>query len=607
MKKFHIILSIVAAFCAVSCDGFLTKLPETQLSPETFFRTENELELFTNGFYASVLPSPTSCAEQVADDHFSSSLSAIQKGTRLPSSKSWAGIFDTLRDVNYFLEKNVNCDEATREKYNGVAYFFRAMIYFEMVRQFGDMPYYDKVLGSTDTKELTKPRDPRGYVMMKVLEDCDRAYERLPEDWGSDSQYRLSKDAALALKSRAALFEGTFRKYHAGTEYLPVDEQVFDGVTVSSEWFLRQAADAAALMIGSRSLYSGNEMKLDPKRSTPYREYFLLEDAEKNETILARRYAVELAIRHGIQFDYKNARHSATQRFVDHYLLANGKPVSSKAGYQNMSYAEQFKDRDPRLAQTIQGPDYIAAGESEHEVLSWERTLSGYRIIKFISDSSHEGATTSTTDYPVFRYAEVLLNYAEAKAELGELTKADVNATIDLLRARVGMTKMGDVPADIDPMMEEYYPNAKGSQKAAILEIRRERTVELFSEGFRQWDLLRWGEGKWLCPSATGGFKGIYVPALGEYDLDADGRPDVLFYKKGSKPSSVSSSIAATAQIEIGGNFTISADNRLCFYAAENYQWNDACDYLWPIPADQRTATGGNLSQNPGWDDGLSF
>ena len=77
------------------------------------------------------------------------------------------------------------------------------------------MPYYDKVLGSTDTKELTKPRDPRGYVMMKVLEDCDRAYERLPEDWGSDSQYRLSKDAALALKSRAALFEGTFRKYHA--------------------------------------------------------------------------------------------------------------------------------------------------------------------------------------------------------------------------------------------------------------------------------------------------------------------------------------------------------------------------------------------------------
>ncbi|MBS7290868.1 MAG: RagB/SusD family nutrient uptake outer membrane protein, partial [Bacteroidales bacterium] len=298
MKKFHIIMSIAAAFCAVSCDGFLTKLPETQLSPETFFRTENELELFTNGFYASVLPSPTSCAEQVADDHFSSSLSAIQKGTRLPSSKSWAGIFDTLRDVNYFLEKNVNCDEATREKYNGVAYFFRAMIYFEMVRQFGDMPYYDKVLGSTDTKELTKPRDPRGYVMMKVLEDCDRAYERLPEDWGSDSQYRLSKDAALALKSRAALFEGTFRKYHAGTEYLPVDEQVFDGVTVSSEWFLRQAADAAALMIGSRSLYNGNEMKLDPKRSTPYREYFLLEDAEKNETILARRYAVDLAIRH---------------------------------------------------------------------------------------------------------------------------------------------------------------------------------------------------------------------------------------------------------------------------------------------------------------------
>ena len=201
--------------------------------------------------------------------------------------------------------------------------------------------------------------------------------------------------------------------------------------------------------------YTIEDIELIRKKSgISYQEAVALLDYHNGNVA---RALIDLERNGRIQSDEPQQR---PQRFVDHYLLANGKPVSSKAGYQNMSYAEQFKDRDPRLAQTIQGPDYIAAGESEHEVLSWERTLSGYRIIKFISDSSHEGATTSTTDYPVFRYAEVLLNYAEAKAELGELTKADVNATIDLLRARVGMTKMGDVPADIDPMMEEYYPNA---------------------------------------------------------------------------------------------------------------------------------------------------
>lgn len=226
-------------------------------------------------------------------------------------------------------------------------------------------------------------------------------------------------------------------------------------------------------------------------------------------------------------------------------------------------------------------------------------------MIKFISDSNHETATTSTTDYPLLRYAEVLLNYAEAKAELGELTNEDVARTIDVLRARVGMPAMASVPATEDALMAAYYPNAKGAQKAAILEIRRERTVELFCEGFRQWDLLRWGEGKWLTPKATAGAQGIYVPGLGEYDLDGDGSIDLLLYK-GSKPSTKA---PATNQIEIGGNFTLSEGDKgfLTYYAAEDYAWDDSRDYLWPIPADQRSITHGALTQNPGWDDGVSF
>lgn len=619
MKKiYYILTAVLAASTLISCEDFLTKTPETALSPSSFFKTASDLELWTNKFYNDLLEEP-SIAETYADDMMGTALSAVQKGTRTSSSKSWStpevgsdgyissnGTFTPLMNINYFLENSSNCpDEATREKYNGVAYFFRAYFYFKMVRQYGDMPWYDYVIGSSDTESLNKPRDPRGYVMMKVLEDCDKAYERLPEAWASGPLFHVSKNAALALKARAALFEGTFRKYHAGSEYVPQDQETYGDVTISSEWFLTQAYKAAETLIGKKSLYNGNTMGISGKATNAsYREFFVLEDADPSETILARAYKSDesIAIRHGIQFDYKNGKRSATQRFVNHYLKNNGTPYTEEE-LATMQYAAQFKGRDPRLAQTIQGPGYIAIAESAPEQISWERTVSGYRVIKFISSAAHEGATTSTSDFALFRYAEVLLNYAEAKAELGILTDADVALAIDPIRARVGMPKMGTVPTTVDPLMEKYYPNAEGTQKAAILEIRRERTVELCFEGFRQWDLLRWKEGKWMVPASTEGFQGLYFPALGEYDLDGDGKMDVCLYQ-GTRPSTT----APEANIiEVAGNWSLTngTSGNLTYYKQENYQWNEGRDYLWPIPEDQRQITGGALSQNPGWTDGM--
>ena len=617
-KTINILLTSFAALTMVSCEDFLTKTPKTALSPSSFFKTEQDLELWTNKFYNDVLED-TGIAETYSDDMMGSSISTLQKGTRTPSSKTWTvptvngdgyitsnGTFTPLMNINYFLEHSSNCpDEAVREKYNGVAYFFRAYFYYRMVRQYGDMPWYDFVIGSSDKAALNKARDPRGYVMMKVLEDCDKAYERLPEKWGSGPLFHVSKDAAMALKSRAALFEGTFRKYHAGTEFVPQDEQTFDGVTISSEWFLNQAASAAETIIGKKSMYTGNTMGIAPAaRNASYREYFVLEDADPAETILARAYKNDesVMVRHGIQFDMNNGKRCATSRFVNHYLKADG-TAYTEAELSTLEYAAQFKGRDPRMAQTLHGPAYVAVGETAHERLSWERTLSGYRIIKYISDASHEGATTSTSDFALFRYGEVLLNYAEAKAELGTLTASDVAATIDVIRARAGMPKMGGVPSDVDPLMQKYYPNAKGTQLAAILEIRRERTVELCFEGFRQWDLLRWREGRWITPASTGGFSGIYFPALGEYDLDGDGSIDVCIYK-GTRPST---SAPASNVIEIAGNWSLTNGDSgfLTYYKSEDYVWDEGRDYLWPIPADQRQITGGVLSQNPGWVDGI--
>ena len=619
MKRiYYILTALVAAMTFSSCEDFLTKVPKTALSPDSFFITASDLELWTNKFYSDLLED-TDIAETFADDMMGSSLSALQKGTRTTSSKSWStpsvnsdgyissnGTFTPLMNINYFLEHSSNCqDEAVREKYNGVAYFFRAYFYYKMVRQYGDMPWYDYVIGSADAASLNKPRDPRGYVMMKVLEDCDKAYERLPEAWAAGPLFHVSKNAAMALKARAALFEGTFRKYHAGTPYVPNDEETYDGKTVSSQWFLEQAVEAAKTIMGKKSLYTGNTMGLAPiAKNASYREFFVLEDADPNETILGRAYRSDEAVtvRHGIQFDMKNGKRSATQRFVNHYLKKDG-TAYTETELATMEFSAQFQNRDPRLAQTIHGPNYVAVAETAHETLDWERTLNGYRVIKYISDASHEGATTSTSDFALFRYAEVLLNYAEAKAELGTLTDADVAATIDPIRDRVGMAKMGKVPTTVDPVMEKYYPNAKGAQKAAILEIRRERTVELCFEGFRQWDLLRWKEGKWLTPASTKGFQGIYLPGLGEYDLDKDGKIDICVYQ-GTKPSTTAPS---SNVLEIGKNWTLTEGTKgnLTYYASENYTWDEGKDYLWPIPEDQRQITNGALSQNPGWSDGL--
>ncbi|MBO4434418.1 MAG: RagB/SusD family nutrient uptake outer membrane protein [Bacteroidales bacterium] len=617
MKKIIIPIAIMTAALALSsCEDFLTKAPETTLSPGTYFSSEPELDLWVNKLYNDILPTPGTLAELQADDNgSSSSLSAIQKGTRTPSSTSWsADTWKPLRNINYLLENNKCADANVKARYDGAAYFFRAWFYFDMLRQYGDIPWYDHVIGSTDTEDLNKPRDPRGYVALMILQDLDKAYELLPAKWPSNPVYHVSRDAALALKSRVALFEGTFRKYHAGTAFVPVDEQTFGEVTISSDYFLRQAADAAGRLLGTRKLYTGNVRGFSTNAAeASYREYFILEDAETDETIFSRRYSVDVLVRHGIQFDFKNHRQSASARLVNHYLQSDGTPIQERAGWESLSYYDVFQNRDPRMAQTLHGPGFLKADIDdvtklhEKEQLSWERTFNGYRIIKYISDTSHETATTSTTDYPLIRYAEVLLNYAEAKAELGELTAEDLAATVNVIRARVGMPGLTAVPTTPDALMTQYYPHAKGAQKAAILEIRRERAVELICEGFRQWDLLRWGEGALLTPKATAGFQGIYIAEneVGtDIDLDRDGTMDLYVYS-GAKGTTAAPS---TNQIQLGSGYTLSNGTYgyLTYWAAEDYVWDEGRDYLWPIPADQRKLTDFALTQNPGWDDGLS-
>lgn len=623
MKKIFNIFAISAAVFSLSaCDDFLTKTPETNLAPENFFANEKELELWSNKEYDNLLTEATDLAEIHGDDFIGRSLDALQKGTRTNTTGGlWTqSRWGYLRHINQFFENAQNCkSESVRAQYEGVEHFFRALFYFEMVRYYGDIPYYDHVVSSSSNEDLFRPRDSRGFVMKKVCEDLDKAIEKLPEAW-PQGVFRVNKYTAYAYKSRAALFEGTYRKYHN------IKDETVDGVTLSAEWFLNEAVNAAEAVIasGKYSLYKGNSLGLNQ----PYREFFQLESLDGNsEVIFAKLYDITLSIRHGLQFDYKNETLSATRRFVNHYLLSDGKPIQTRSGWETEQYYEQFQRRDPRMAQTLHAPGHFGYLDPEmkgaKETTDFARTLNGYRIIKGVGDGSHENATTCSSDWAYIRYPEVLLNYAEAKAELGTLTQDDVNKTIKLIRDRVSMPNM--TLADLttpDALMKEYYPNAKGKDNAnlaAILEIRRERTVEMFAEGLRRWDLIRWSEGSWITPAGTNGsvvtldpacktpgYKGIYIPNLGEFDTDHDGKMDLLVYS-GTMPSSVSSSIPASNRVQVGANsLTLSEGDHgyITRDAAEAYRWEEK-DYLYPVPLGQiqsyDTFETGILTQNTGW------
>ena len=183
---------------------------------------------------------------------------------------------------------------------------------------------------------------------------------------------------------------------------------------------------------------------------------------------------------------------------MNHYLMTDGTRFTDKQGYETMFYTEEVKDRDPRLQQTVLCPNYIQKGETT--VTANDLTAyCGYRPIKFVGTKDHDGAAKSTSDWPLMRAAEVYLNYAEAKAELGTLKQEDLDISINKIRERAKMPDLilTDANNNPDPYLGTCYPNVEqGANKGVILEIRRERTIELVMEGLRQWDLFRWKEGK---------------------------------------------------------------------------------------------------------------
>lgn len=592
IKNFRVLL--IALFMLGACnDDFLERYPLDQVSNETFWNTANDLQTYNNTFYHMLINDlnvpimlghhngfDSQMASYMHLDGFGGNLAPnnerhlffqqVRAGRQVVPTAStgltqWYGYrgWDFVRALNVGL---ANYDRASipddiRNRYVAEARLFRGWFYHHIVKMFGDAPWVEREL-NIDSEELFAPRMPREQVMDKVLEDINFAVAHLPNDWGDgNNPGRVNRWAALAVKSRIGLFEGTWRKYHGGS---------------NPELWLREAVNAAQDVMenGPHSLFSTG----DPL--TDYNSFHrTLQDHTGNpEVMIWRRY--RLGILTNVVQDYYSYSGGATRDLVEDYLCADGLPITLSNLYQGDDVFEDvFANRDPRLRQTILHPDdaeyykyHNADGLPYPRIqgMPGGRTSStGYHVIKQYNADDMIGKAYDTGEFPalILRYAEVLLNYAEAKAELQEITQGDLDISINLLRDRVNMPHLG-----LNPPMDPRYANDGIS--SLLVEIRRERRIELMGEGFRYDDLRRWKQGRKLLKKDMGI----------QWNAAAQARFPGSIIHTGVDPDN------GKTYIEVYKNTDW-----------ETPVFDENKDYLWPIPLND-LAQNPNLGQNPGWD-----
>ena len=600
MKKNIILYSFIALLSGTAgCSDMLDEYPLDAISPEPYYNNADELRSATNQFYG-MFPGAASGYTESADVVCIFNLPAEVQGIRTVPTSGGGWNWEYLRAVNFYLSHSVRCDDVdAREHFDGIARFFRAYFYFEKVKRFGEVPWFDRELSSTDP-ELFRPRDSRDFIMDKILDDLTYAINNISD---KKDLYNVTHWTALALKSRICLFEGTFRKYHGIPGY---------------EKFLNECATASKLFIDNApyAIYQTG--------AQPYRDLFSSMNAIEEEVILARDYDRSQNVMHEANANTLSptyGRPGMNKKIVNSYLMTNGDRFTDQPGYKTMQYYDEMQNRDPRLTQTVVGPGYMRINSDKVESPNFSSSTTGYQIIKWVTDASGDGYMGSSNDYILFRAAEVYLNYAEAKAELGTLTQEDLEISIKKIRDRVGMPNIDMFAANANPdpylcAPETGYRNVTGPNKGVILEIRRERTIELCLEGHRYYDIIRWKEGKMFEQP----FLGMYFPGLTQgsgdnrydvFDMN-DGiagdkeKVDICIYT-GKKPSVKN----IRKFYKLGEEFVLTdgdKGNIICHdIEKEPRQWNEERDYFFPIPTTERSLTNGALTQNPGWNDGLDF
>lgn len=543
MNRYIYYACFLLAIMFTGCE--LDRLPNDAVVDENFWRTEQDFQLACNALYPD-LPSYTS-RDSYSDICFSGSPNEYSSGSYLPSNDfgPWKKDYNIIATTNKIIKNaqaNPNkLEDKIVKRYEGEARFFRAWQYYDLLRSYGGVPIVDKLLDQNSEK-LYAPRNSRIEVVTFILQDLDFAISVLP--WPSEvknTEYgRFTKSAAYTLKSRVALYEGTRQKYVEGGDY-------------SS--YLQAAKEAADAVIQSGEHKLFNDPSNDPVLN--FQHCFTYEGEGSAEIILAHRYQSPWQ-KHNISASIlRSSSNCPTRAIVDAFLCEDGLPIEVSdlfEGYDTPT--SEFQKRDPRMVASLLVPTVDIEWNKSSFTPTWGQntTMTGYTWKKMGVTADAE-ALEGDNDIPIMRYAEILLNYAEATFELtSTISDEDLNKSINVLRKRVNM-----------PYMSNAFINAHNLSMSD--EIRRERLVELAMEGFRYDDLLRWGTAPQV----------LTKPLLGIPDL-REFYP-IITDKIWSKLNS-------------DGFVELQPASERVF---------EKKHYLWPIPLVQ-IALNENLKQNPGWE-----
>ena len=580
---------LLMAVVFIACTKNLDQPPQDQISNSQYWKTAQDLESYTIQFYA-LFPNFRTLGS-IAPDFFlgnigrdavfgsdhqimatpTPQLNGTRTATISGGNWNWTGI----RSVNIFFEnyQKVNDVPDNINHFVGEAHFFKAWLYFEKVRLFGDVPWYTNSM-LIDDPVLYKARTKRTEVVDSILWHLDRATEKLKlRKDATGNNNRLSKEVALIFKSRVALFEGSWQKYHAGTPFATVG-------AAPNKYF--QAAVDAVTELQIPNKYTVGITNTG-KPASDYNSLFNSTNLVGNtEVALWTKFdRTQATFSHNFQIYVTSSTNqvSVTYQLVQNYLAKTGLAYDYGAVASTLKGSAFLNkigtDCDPRLSQVIWIPGQTMWNNSGGTVLftkpfldgaGQRRNSTGFQLNKGVdpNDPTAGGvqgfSTSCETGAVIFRYAEALLNYAEAKLELGQAP--DYSTSLNLLRSRAGMPNFG-VIADANRLK---YADWGYSVTDELNEVRRERAVELACEGFRYDDWRRWRAHNLFLAKRPLGFP--YLPSEYAANIVVPTNPDGL--------------VDPFKTIISGYNFNVGRD------------------YLESIPINERTLNP-NLTQNPGW------
>lgn len=569
MKRIAIYVYIVlAGLISTSCEDFIDLSPQDKISTDDYWYAASDLENYIVQFYPNL--ASTDMVHYDAghsDDMVYANLSDILNGQRIPATGNWIAEWAPIRNINIFFDNYEKCRDAFEQykHYVGEAHFFRAWFYFGLLKKYGDLPWYSSALEIDDEEGLKLPRESRTVIADHILADLDKAIEYL-DVRTSVGNLRINKECALAFKTRVALYEGSWQKYHANDE--------FGTKGTDPDIYFRQCVSAA------EELINGNYTAGVYNTGNPENDYYDLFGFDNmyniNEILLYRAFNIADGLYNNVQhyMTERNTSKAVTWEFVSSYLGKDGKPYD----YLNTglkSKGNQFltkiaADCDPRFASTIWIPgDLMGAANNKlferpglNEGTNW-LCQTGFQPKKTSNPYSKGAGDVSNhiseTGYIIFRYGEVLLNYAEAKYEADGIVATE---QLNLLRKRAGMPDFTVNPQANDPNRLDYgYPVPD-----ALYEIRRERRIEMALEGQRDEDLMRWAAHTLFQNKRPKGYP-FLQSEFPEYNPPVDNN-GLIDYWTG--------------------------------ILAAGYKFREKQDYLFSIPQDELTLNP-NLKQNPGW------